>query len=119
MVLIGFNSLIMFSCLILSLVLYIVLLKYVKYSQESIKKFTVHGPISCFDSLKSNAILVCLSLGVSYIPSSLMLLLSLFTTKFTTYFQLTIILVFLPISSILSSLVYNFQCFKNLCAWSS
>ena len=118
-IIIGFISSMMFSCFILSLILYTMLLKYVKCSQESMKKFTVYGPILNFDSLKSNAILVCLSLGVSYVPSSLMLLISLFVTKFTPYFQINIILVFLPISSILNPLVYNFKCFKSLSRWSN
>ena len=117
--LIGFNSLIMASCFMLSLILYNMLLKYVKCSQESMENFTVYGPIVMFDLLKSNAILTCLSLGISYLPSSLMLLISLFTSKFTAYFQVPIILVFLPISSIMIPLVYNFKCIEALSTWST
>ena len=106
-VLMGLNSFVMFFCFLLSVILYIMLLKYVNCSQESMKELKIYCSVSKLNSLRSNAIWVCLSLGVSYVPSSLMLLISLFTSKFTTYFQMTIILVLLPISSILNPLVYK------------
>ena len=98
----------------LSVFLYTMLVQYVKEAEKPLKQSKVHGFISKSDLLRSNAILVCVSHGVCYIPLSLILMLSLLTSKFTTYFSVAIVFVLFPTISVMNPLVYNFESIKDL-----
>ena len=113
-VLIGLTYTLFLGSFLLSVSLCVKLVQHINESERTMKQNTVHGFTSKLNTILSNTIFVCVSHGVCYIPLSLILMLSLFTSKFTTYFNVTIVFILFLTISVMNPLIYNFGFIKKI-----